>query len=268
MESELFGHKKGAFTGANESRRGLFEEAQGGTIFLDEIGDMPLGLQSKLLRVLQERKVKPVGENVLKKIDVRIIAATHKDIRILSQENKFREDLYYRICVIPIQLPALKDRKEDIPLLAQFFLDKYCKMNETPPKQFSRSALQKLIHLPWPGNVRELENTIERSVVLSDRETIDENDIQTESLSSVPEVLSENLFSKLLTLKEMEKSYIEYVLQRVENVKEKAAIILGINRKTLYRKEIEYGLSTSHGKHLSLVISENNPEVGTKLKCG
>ena len=260
LESELFGHKKGAFTGANENRRGLFEEAEGGTVFLDEIGDMPLGLQSKLLRVLQERKVKPVGENVLRKIDVRIIAATHKDIRLLSLDHKFREDLYYRICVIPIQLPALKDRPEDIPLLAQFFLGKYCKMNGTSQKRLSKNALHKLMQLPWNGNVRELENTIERSVVLSDQEVIDEDDIQTESISHENLSQIESLFSEFLTLKEVEKSYIEHVLKQVKNVKEKAALILGINRKTLYRKEIEYGLSSSQARHLSLIMDNQDQQ--------
>ena len=124
LESELFGHKKGSFTGASENRRGLFEDAQGGTVFLDEIGDMPVGLQTKLLRVLQERRIKPVGDNHSKEIDVRIISATHKNIRTLIEDGKFREDLYYRICVIPIQLPALRERKEDIPILADFFLKK------------------------------------------------------------------------------------------------------------------------------------------------
>jgi DNA-binding NtrC family response regulator len=243
LESELFGHKKGAFTGAHETRRGLFEEANGGTIFLDEIGDMPLALQAKLLRVLQERKVKPVGENQMKDIDVRIISATHKNIRNIISEGKFREDLYYRISVIPIQLPPLRERKEDIPLMAEHFLKKHCLANQTSPKQLSKAALAKLMRLSWPGNVRELENTLERAVVLSECDLIDEVNIEVESGELSSELFSA-FYSKLLTLNELEKSYIRYVLDATGNTKEKAAQILGINRKTLYRKEMDFGISS------------------------
>ena len=243
LESELFGHKKGSFTGANENRRGLFEEGQGGTVFLDEIGDMPVELQAKLLRVLQERKVKAVGENQLREIDVRIISATHKNIRALTQEGLFREDLYYRLCVIPIQLPPLRERKEDIPLLAEFFLEKYCKINQVTSRKFTKTALAKLIRLSWPGNIRELENTIERAVVLSDGESVDEQDIQIEPPASQNGNQAEDYFAQLLTLDQLERNYIQYVLQKTGNIKEKAAEILGINRKTLYRKEMEYEAS-------------------------
>lgn len=236
LESELFGHKKGAFTGAQDARRGLFEEANKGTIFLDEIGDMPLELQSKLLRVIQEREIKPIGENRPKRIDVRIIAATHKDLRTQINEGKFREDLYFRLCVIPIQLPSLRERKEDIPLLADFFIKKYCNLNDTEEKKFSEAAMSKLIHEKWPGNVRELENTIERAVVLSTQLMIDDKDIQIES-GIVLQQCTQDLFSKLPTLDELEKEYVQYVLSYTERSKEKAASILGINRKTLYRKE-------------------------------
>jgi DNA-binding NtrC family response regulator len=243
LESELFGHKKGAFTGAHENHSGLFEEAQGGTLFLDEIGDMPLGLQAKLLRVLQERKIRPVGDNQLKDIDVRIIAATHKNIRALIQEGKFREDLYYRLCVIPIQIPALRERKEDIPLIADHFLKKFCDLNRTPLKKLTKSALSHLLRLPWPGNVRELENLLERAVVLSDQEWIEEENLQIETEEKFERPSVSPLFAQLVTLEELEQSYIRYVLEVTHYSKEKASEILGINRKTLYRKEQEYQLS-------------------------
>jgi DNA-binding NtrC family response regulator len=244
LESELFGHKKGAFTGAQEARRGLFEEANKGTIFLDEIGDMPIHLQAKLLRVLQEREIRPVGENKSRPIDVRVVAATHKDLRSRVVEGKFREDLYYRLCVVPIQIPPLRDRREDIALFAEYFLKKYCSLNELPEKKFSQAALAKLIHEKWPGNVRELENTIERTVVLSDQKMIDANDIQIEGRIEFQQN-AQVLFSKLPTLSELERDYVQYVLSQTECSKEKAAHILGINRKTLYRKEHEHGILTT-----------------------
>ena len=242
LESELFGHKRGAFTGAHESRSGLFEEAEGGTVFLDEIGDMPLPLQAKLLRVLQDRKIKPVGDNHFKGVDIRIISATHKSIRSLIQEGKFREDLYYRLCVVPVQLPALRERKEDLPLMVDHFLKKYCDLNRTALKKITKAGLAKLLKMSWPGNVRELENLLERAVVLSEGEWIDEEELQIESEESV-DFAVQGLFSKLLTLEQLERAYIRYILTESEQTKEKAAEILGINRKTLYRKEIDYGLS-------------------------
>jgi DNA-binding NtrC family response regulator len=233
LESELFGHKKGSFTGAIDSRKGLFEEAQGGTVFLDEIGDMPLDLQAKVLRVLQERQIKPVGENKAYNINFRILAATLRDLRVLVQEGKFREDLFYRLCVIPVQLPPLRERVEDIPLLAEHFIKKYCDLNHFALKMLSKSAMSKLIRLPWPGNVRELENTIERSVVLSDKNVIEEYEISTEEW--LKEGGPVDLFEKLPTLKELENTYIHYVLNHTGQKKEKASKILGIDRKTLYR---------------------------------
>lgn len=243
LESELFGHKKGSFTGANETRLGLFEEANGGTIFLDEIGDMPFLLQAKLLRVIQERVIKLVGENRSKPIDVRIIAATHQDLKKSIAESKFREDLYYRLCVIPIDLPPLRDRKEDIPLLAEIFLKKYKELNNAPEKKFSNSAVSKLLGMEWSGNVRELENTIERAVVISQGEIISHDDIQGHKTSKSENEVYE-LFSKLMSLRDLEEEYIKYVLAETNYKKEKATQILGINRKTLYRKEKEYHLDT------------------------
>lgn len=242
LEAELFGYKKGAFTGANEDRIGLFEEANKGTLFLDEIGDMPLALQAKVLRVIQERKVKPVGENKDRDIDVRIIAATHQDLKTKVKKKEFREDLFFRLCVIPIVVPPLRDRREDIPLLSNHFLKKYNSTNEKNITGFSREAMNKLKRLRWSGNVRELENTIERAVVLSNESLITENDITIEGSIELDEQTSQ-LFKELLTLKELEKQYIQFVLGKTFGKKEEAAEILGINRKTLYRKEKDYGLS-------------------------
>jgi two-component system response regulator HydG len=240
LESELFGHKRGSFTGAQEARRGLFEEANGGTIFLDEIGDMPLELQSKLLRVIQEREITPVGENKPRPIDVRIIAATHKDLDSMVAEGKFRQDLFYRLSVVPIRLPALRDRKEDIVLLAEHFLEKYCVKNKVAQKRFTTAAVAKLLEQDWPGNVRELENSVERAVVLSDNLLIDEGEIlDAQEIEKQKETVG--VFAQLMTLEEMEKCYILYVLAHTGEHKDKAAKILGIDRKTLYRREVAYG---------------------------
>lgn len=240
LESELFGHAKGSFTGAHQRKKGLFEEAEGGTIFLDEIGDMDLSLQSKLLRVIQERRVRAVGENVDKPVDVRIVVATHKDLKTAIRDGRFREDLYYRLSVIPLTLPPLRHRREDIPLLANFFLDKYNAQNGRHISGFTPSAIAQLLNLNWEGNIRELENVIERAVVLCKETIIDKGDLPDAEAES-----SESLFAQasehLPTLEDFEKRYIHFILNKVGGKKEKAAHILGINRRTLYRKELEYG---------------------------
>lgn len=243
LESELFGHAKGAFTGAVERKKGLFEEAEGGTLFLDEIGDLDMALQAKLLRVLQERKIKPVGDNQMKSIDVRIIAATHKDLKKSIQEKNFREDLYFRLSVIPIVVPPLRHRQEDIPLLAQHFLNKYSVINNKLVTGFTTEALQKLMNMPWPGNVRELENLVERMVVLTRNPSIQANEIPVADEKS-----HESFYGQAIqdspTLEELEKRYIQVVLEKTGGRKERAAQILGINRRTLYRKQKEYDLPT------------------------
>ncbi len=241
LESELFGHKRGSFTGAQGDRRGLFEEANGGTLFLDEIGDMPRSLQSKLLRVLQERKVRPVGANINVDIDVRVIAATNMDLKKAINEGIFREDLYFRLSVVPIELPALRERSEDIPYLAEHFLKRSCAKNNISPKRLTKDAFAKLMRLPWKGNVRELENTVERAAVMTERDIIDHNDIRTESTSAADDKVR-GLFAELPSLLQLEREYISYVLTETGDHKERAAEILGINRKTLYRKEREYGI--------------------------
>ena len=247
LESELFGHAKGSFTGAIQKKKGLFEEAEGGTLFLDEIGDMNVSLQVKLLRVIQERKIRPVGENTTKDIDVRIIAATHKDLKAAIKQGIFREDLYYRLSVIPVMIPPLRYRKEDIPLLAEHFLKKYSAANGCLPKEFSKAAMAKLINFKWEGNVRELENVIERVVVLSKDQSIDETQIPSDSVESVDEFF-EKTSRDYPTIETLEKRYIELVLNKTGGRKDKAAQILGINRRTLYRKEREFGLISLEGE--------------------
>jgi two-component system response regulator HydG len=243
LESELFGHAKGSFTGADRKKVGLFEEAQGGTLFLDEIGDMDLSLQAKLLRVLQERKIRPVGENKDIDVDVRVVAATHKDIKKAIREGLFREDLFYRLNVIPVVIPPLRHRREDIPLLAQTFLLKYAAINNSPARNFSPEALLLLMNRSWPGNVRELENLVERLVVLARGPIITEDEIPLPENEDVDTFFASNVQS-LITLEEMEKRYLQYVLTKVGGKKDKTAQILGINRRTLYRKEREYGWVT------------------------
>ena len=242
LESELFGHAKGSFTGALQNKKGLFEEAHGGTIFLDEIGDLNPSLQAKLLRVLQERKIKPVGENQYKNIDVRIIAATHKDLSAMTKTGEFREDLYYRLSVIPIKIPSLSERLEDVPLLANLFLQKYSSKNSREFKGFHTAAMKKIVEHDWPGNVRELENLIERVVVLARGPYIEPHDIPLSSDQRANAFEFQQAISDMPTLQELERRYIEVVLEKTQNRKEKAAMVLGINRRTLYRKEREYGL--------------------------
>lgn len=240
LESELFGHVKGSFTGAVNNKIGLFEEAHGGSIFLDEIGDMDITLQAKVLRVLQERKIKPVGSNQEKSVDVRVIAATHKDLTKAIKEDRFREDLYFRLNVVPIVLPSLRHRRDDIPLLVNYFLNKYVAVNQSHVKGFTPEAMTKMVRGYWSGNVRELENVVERVVVLCAKEWVDVDDLPlTENEGG------EDFFAlatvDLPTVEELEKRYIGLVLEKTGGKKEKAAQILGINRRTLYRKEREYG---------------------------
>ena len=243
LESELFGHEKGSFTGATHKKRGLFEEADGGTLFLDEIGDMDLLLQSKLLRAIQEKKIRPVGGNVDVPFNARIIAATHKDLKNSIRENHFREDLYYRLSVIPIVIPPLRHRADDIPILAQHFLEKYNSLNGLKIRGFSQESMARLVSMPWEGNVRELENVIERAVVLCRSTEIGVGDLPQAETSSV-EGLIAKINEELPTVEGLEKRYIRFVLDKTGGRKEKASQILGINRRTLYRKEREYGWVT------------------------
>lgn len=241
MESELFGHIKGSFTGAHADKKGLFEEANGGTLFLDEIGDLSLTLQAKLLRVLQDKTIRPVGGTENKQIDVRIVVATHRDLKVMVADQKFREDLFYRLNVLPLKVPALRERTEDIPLLVENFIVKFAAQNNSKVRGVTNEAMAALMAHPWPGNVRELENLIERVVVLCPNEWIDTKDIMGSVVADAREKI-EQLFVDTPTLDQIEERYIRMILGRMHNQKDKAAKALGINRRTLYRKERAYGL--------------------------
>jgi DNA-binding NtrC family response regulator len=266
LEAELFGHSKGAFTGAVDKKIGLFEEANGGILFLDEIGDLSASLQAKLLRVLQERKIKRVGENVFRPIDVRILAATHKNLAQEVKAGRFREDLFFRLNVIPIKVPALRERPKDIVPLAEHFLARFSVENNSVARSFSKASLDHLLRLPWRGNVRELENAVERACVLCEDAEVGIKDLpsfDTQPLGPIasaeapaapvveraaaasiqpPRESSAHLFSQvesrddLVTLDAFILQYVELVLRRVGGVKEQAARVLGIDRKTLYRR--------------------------------
>ncbi len=245
LESELFGHAKGSFTGALEKKIGLFEEANNGTLFLDEIGDLSISLQAKLLRVLQERKVKRIGENQYREISARIICATHKDLRREVGEGKFREDLFFRLNVIPIYIPPLRERREDILPLSEHFLKKFSKLNNIFLQGFSPEAIEKLESNPWKGNVRELENTIERAVVLSTTDLILPQDLETDGPNSdLKTELNPIMFKEnTMTLEELSKKYIGYIFDKNKGAKEQTARDLGIDRKTLYRKLKEMNIN-------------------------
>ena len=234
IESELFGHVRGAFTGASFAKRGLFEEAEGGTLFLDEVGNLNLSMQSKLLRFLQEHEIKRVGGTESIKVDVRIIAATNQPLEPLIKSGKFREDLFDRLNVVAITLPPLRERKEDIPFLANHFLQKYSEETHKNISHLSPEALEILIRYSWPGNVRELEHTIERAVIFSIHPMILPEDLPRKIFEETggPEVL---IPEKPLSLRELEKRYVLKVLQETGGNKKKASEILGIDRVTLYR---------------------------------
>jgi transcriptional regulator with PAS, ATPase and Fis domain len=224
------------------SKKGLFEEADGGTCFLDEVGDIGLTMQAKLLRVLQEHEIKRVGGTETLKVDVRIVAATNKNLEELVEERKFREDLFYRLNVVAIHLPPLRERAEDIPLLANHFLRKYAEENKKSISQISPEALELFSTYRWPGNVRELENVIERSVTLSQHSVILSEDLPRRIRAEKKEPAAATLPSHL-PLAELEKMYIQKILQETGGNKKKTAEILGIDRRTLYRMASRYGLS-------------------------
>ncbi len=242
LESELFGHVRGAFTGAVTNKKGLFEEADNGTCFLDEVGDISLAMQAKLLRVIQEHEIKRVGGTETTKIDVRIIAATNKNLEELVAEKKFREDLFYRLNVVSIHLPPLRERLDDIPFLADHFLRKYAAENEKPVSRISAEVLDLLLRYQWPGNVRELENVIERAVTLSPHSLILPEDLP-RRLRVEPSEISATSLPSQVSLTELEKIYIKKVLEETGGNKKRAADILGIDRRTLYRMAARYGIS-------------------------
>ena len=248
LETELFGHEEGAFTGATKQRTGKFEYANKGTVFFDEMGNLPLSMQTKLLRLLQEKSFERIGGNQTIKVDVRVIAATNKDLNKLSQEGGFREDLYYRLNVIPIKLPPLNERREDIPLLVTHFIEKYNKAFKKDIKSISQNALNIMMSYHWPGNVRELENLTERAVIMAKSHIINEVDIlipnQKQRMEGLKEMfdgrITDNSFDEFLA--HCEKTYITTLLKQYKGRIYSSAKISGIDAKTLYRKMKKYNI--------------------------
>lgn len=238
LESELFGYIKGAFTGAIKDKEGLLKVAEGGTVLLDEISEASPRIQVKILRALQEREITPVGSTRIEKINVRIIASTNTNLEERVEENKFREDLFYRLNVVNIHLPPLRERKDDIPLLVSFFMKKYSRIHGLEAKKFSKQTMTLLMKYDWPGNIRELENLVERALILSDGPEITPEDLPPKVRMSLP--ITKVSMMKGLTLEELEKHYILQVLSETQGNKAKAAKILGIDPSTLYRKLHRY----------------------------
>jgi two-component system response regulator PilR (NtrC family) len=243
-ESELFGHKKGSFTGANEDREGIFVAANGGTLFLDEIGEIPLSTQVNLLRVLQEREVKAVGANKPRKVDVRVIAATNKNLEEEVEKGNFREDLYYRLNIVEIKLPALKERRDDIPLLVKHFVDRYNNELNRAIKGVNSRALSALMQCEWKGNVRELENVIERAVLLTETDFITVDDLPIALRENANEDAVMDLDSDALneSVQAFEKHHIRTVLRKTDGNRTEAARLMNIDPSTLYRKMERYNM--------------------------
>jgi two-component system, NtrC family, response regulator AtoC len=248
MESELFGYEKGAFTGAIKSKAGLFQAANGGTIFLDEIGELPLEMQAKLLRVLQEKEVRPVGSNDRINVDVRVVAATNRDLEAAYRAGTFRKDLYFRLNVVTVHLPPLRERRSDIPMLVHHFLDRYAPAGHL---QIATAAMKSLLQYDWPGNVRELENCIARAVTLGDRQVIDVQDlppaIRTEQPANSDLTLQDAASLSTTALAEMERMTILRVFEQAHGDKALAGKMLGISRATLYRKLKRYNIPLRGG---------------------
>src|SRR5690242_77787 len=244
MESELFGYEKGAFTGATKSKAGLFQSADGGTIFLDEIGELPLEMQAKLLRVLQEKEVRPVGSNERETVDVRVIAATNRDLESAYRAGTFRKDLYFRLNVVTVHIPPLRDRRSDIPVLVHHFLDRYAKRSQI---HVTPAAMKSLLQYDWPGNVRELENCIARAVTLGDSKTIDDADlppaIRNEQGESGSPRAPEASSLSTTALAQMERMTILRSEEHTSGDKALAGKMLGISRATLYRKLKRYNIA-------------------------
>jgi DNA-binding NtrC family response regulator len=239
LESELFGHKRGAFTGADQDRTGLLETARGGTVFLDEIGNISEQMQAKLLRVIQERTLTPVGSSRMVQVRARFICATHRDLTQMVNDGEFRHDLYHRLNVVSIYMPALHERKVDIPLLVEHFATEFCDKYQRPPLHFSNAMMRQLCHRDWPGNVRELRNYVERCIIMADSDTINTEDVPLTTAELTPQqdnTLQEENEGSLQTLRELEAQHILHVLQSVGGNHRQAADILGISRTTLWRK--------------------------------
>jgi transcriptional regulator with PAS, ATPase and Fis domain len=258
LEAELFEHTKGAFTGAHQARKGLFQEAHQGTLFLDEIGDMSLAFQAKLLRVLQDGKVRPVGENLSRNVSVRIIAATHRKLKDAIVQGSFRADLYYRIQVVEVELSPLRERKEDILQLAAFFIKKSSLNYKKDLKVLSHEAQSFLVNFQWPGNIRQLENAISRAFIMCEGPILHAEEFEFLEVKKLHDSTKKNAFlftdvQNLPSLNEFSIQYIQYVLDCTGNKKEKVALILKIDRTTLHRKMVEFTkeMLVAHERQLS-----------------
>jgi DNA-binding NtrC family response regulator len=248
VESELFGHVRGAFTGATDRRVGRFEQADNGTLFIDEIGDFELGLQAKLLRVLETLTLTPVGGHEDRKVNVRVLAATSRDIRSMLEKGTFREDLYYRLNVVTIQLPPLRDRPDDIPILVEHFLKEISQQKHTAPRRISPEVMRRFEAYRWPGNVRELRNNLERMMVLADGEVLTENDLPEEILAASSSMSSPKAMPSNLTMDELERLAITKALEQCAGNRTHAAERLGISVRTLQRKLRHYEQIVQGGK--------------------
>jgi two-component system response regulator HydG len=233
FESELFGYVKGAFTGASQDRAGMFEFAHGGTLFMDEIGELPLAAQAKLLRVLQNQEVQRVGSPSARKVDVRVVAATNRDLRQMVAQKQFRDDLYYRLSMVEIRLPRLINRKEDLSLLERHFIESFAAKYKKPVRGITRRAQALLARYPWPGNVRELENILGYACMMTDREVVDVRDFPERLRTQATEHAAPD--DSMLPLEELDRRHARRVLERVGGNRVRAAEILGISRATLYR---------------------------------
>lgn len=241
FESEMFGHKKGAFTDASSDRVGRFELADKGTIFLDEIGDLDLSCQVKLLRVLQEQTFEVLGDSRPRKVDIRVVSATNADLPEMVKKHTFREDLFYRINLITVHLPALRERREDIPLLVRHFADQQCRANGLPKVDFTKEAMEYLKGLPYPGNIRELKNLVERTLLVSDKETLDAEDFKKQGGPTKATSMSQDLNN--LTLEEMERQRILQALEQYDNNLSQVATALGVSRPSLYRRLEKFNIT-------------------------
>ena len=241
FESEMFGHKKGAFTDASSDRVGRFELADKGTIFLDEIGDLDMSCQVKLLRVLQEQTFEVLGDSRPRKVDIRVVSATNADLQKMVQEHTFREDLFYRINLITVHLPALRERREDIPLLVRHFADRQCQANGLPKVDFTPEAMDYLKGLPYPGNIRELKNLVERTLLVSGKETLDADDFKTQNTQ--PKETTTLKGMEGLTLEETERQRILQALEQYDNNLSQVASVLGVSRPSLYRRLEKYNIT-------------------------
>ncbi|HZM88704.1 MAG TPA: sigma-54 dependent transcriptional regulator [Blastocatellia bacterium] len=263
LESELFGYQKGAFTGAQETRRGLIEEAQGGTVFLDEINTLSPSLQVKLLRVLQERVVRRVGGRENLQIDIRLVSASNQDLEDAAKRGEFRQDLFYRLNVVPVRLPDLKDRREDIPLLVFHFLQKFAQQHGEPARRFTNDAMRVLMTHSWPGNVRELENAVEHALTMGKGEILLPEDLPQSVTAPERDIIQEATLDDV-SLAELERRYILRILEKMGGHQIKTSRVLGIDRRTLYRRLRQYGqtdrLSDDDGEDLDEPLAEDTEQ--------